>query len=198
MTLGRGVTRSIYISQDGFAWRRATNGYLSRRGAEIVHRARIADGFGLNALEHWGRTKAAIRKILLPSAIRLLQLEPMKAMLAEALARGRTAVVLDRFVFWYESDGSIGWTVKELGNPGRSDSDPAEWRDGTIISKNFGRNVVLPFTKDDGERVNSYTRNGPGDGPAKPRMPGQHKEIPFTRLSGDTALGLFGELPYGP
>jgi len=198
VTLGGGVTRAIYISQDGVAWRRATNGYLSRRDAEIVHRARISDGFGLNAFEHWGTTKAAIRKILLPSAIKLLQLEPMKVMLAEALAQGRTAVVLDRFVFWYESDGTVGWTVKELGSPGKSDSDPAEWAQGTIISKNFGRIVVLPFTKDDGERVNGYTRNGPGDGPAKPRVPGQHKEIPFTRLSGDAALGLFGELPYGP
>lgn len=197
-TLGRGVVQSIYISQDGLAWRRATNGYLSRRQAEIVHRARISDGFGISPFDHWGKTKAAIRKILLPRAIELLQLEPMKAMLAAALAEGKTAVVLDRFVFWYETDGGVGWTVKEVGDPSKSESDPAEWKQGTIISKNFGRIVVLPFTKDDGERVNGYTRNGPGDGPAKPRAPGQHKEIPFTRLSGDAALGLLGELPYGP
>lgn len=198
VTLGRSVTQSIFTSLDGLSWRRATNGYLSRREAEIVHRARISEGFGISPFEHWGKTKAAIRKILLPRAIELLQLEPMKAMLATALAEGKTAVVLDRFVFWYEADGAIGWTVKELGDPSKTDRDPAEWAQGTIISKNFGRIVVLPFTKDDGERVNGYTRNGPGDGPAKPRAPGQYKEIPFTRLSGDAALGLLGELPYGP
>ncbi|MDN4633890.1 hypothetical protein QCD71_20415 [Sphingomonas sp. PsM26] len=198
VVLGRGITRRLYFSQDGLVWVRATNRYLSRRGAEIAYRARISDGFGLSAVEHWGKTKAAIRRVLLPRAIELLQLEPMKAMLATALAQGKTAVVLDRFVFWYETDGSVGWTVKELGNPTRSDSDPTEWSQGTIISKNFGRIVVLPFTKDDGERVNGYTRNGPGDGPAKPRSPDAYKEIAFERLSGDTTLGLLGELPYGP
>jgi len=196
--LGQGGKRSIYVSQDGLDWRRATNGYPSKRDAEIVYRGRISEGFGISPVQHWGKTKAAIRKILLPRAIELLQLEPMQRMLAAALAEGKTAVVLDRFVFWYETDGSVGWTVKEVGSPTKSKAEPAEWSQGTIISKNFGRIVVLPFTKDDGERVNGYTRNGPGDGPAKPRAPGEYKEIPFSRLSGDTALGLLGELPYGP
>jgi hypothetical protein len=198
VVLGHGIARSIYVSRDGLSWRRATNRFLSRRGAEIAHRARISEGFGISPTEHWGKTKAAIRKVLLPRAIELLQLESMKQMLAAALAEGKMAVVLDRFVFWYESDGSVGWTVKEVGTASKSDAEPAEWTQGTIISKNFGRIVVLPFTKENGERVNGYTRNAPGDGPAKPRAPGNYKEIPFKRLSGDTALGLLGELPYGP
>lgn len=196
--VGKGVRRTAIGTSDGLTWRRLHNGYLSRRTAEIAHRARISEGFGISPLQHWGKTKAAIRAILLPRAIQLLQLEPMKRLLAQALAEGRRAVVLDRFVFWYEEEGGIGWTVKEVGTAKGERDEPAEWLAGTIISKNFGRIVVLPFIKNNGERVSGYTRNGPGDGPAKPRVPGEHKEIPFTRLEGDTVIGLLGELPYGP
>ncbi|MGN6819208.1 MAG: hypothetical protein ACTHJR_11130 [Sphingomonas sp.] len=198
VVVGHGVTRALAHSADGLTWRRLSNGYISRKGATWGHRARIADAFGLHPAEHWGRTKAAIRKILLPRAIDMLQLQPMKEMLAEALAAGRHAVVLDRFVFWYEPDGDIGWTVKEIGAHDAKHADAVEWAAGTIISKNFGRIVVLPFIKDDGTHVAGHTRNAPGDGPAKPRKPGESKHIAFTRLQGDAMLGLLGELPYGP
>ena len=128
----------------------------------------------------------------------MLQLQPMKEMLAEALAAGSHAVVLDRFVFWYEPEGGIGWTVKEIGAHDSAQADAVEWAAGMIVSKNFGRIVVLPFIKDDGTRVAGHTRNAPGDGPAKPRRPGEAKEIAFMRLQGDAMLGLLGELPYGP
>lgn len=198
IVVGRGVTRSLAHSTDGSNWRRLTNGYISRQGATWGHRARIADAFGLHPAEHWGRTKAAIRKILLPGAIDMLQLQPMKEMLAAALAAGRHAVVLDRFVFWYEPEGGIGWTVKEIGAHDSAHADAVEWAAGTIISKNFGRIVVLPFIKDDGTHVAGHTRNAAGDGPARPRKPGEAKEIAFTRLQGDAMLGLLGELHYGP
>lgn len=198
IVLGRGVTRALAHSTNGLTWRRLSNGYISRKGATWGYRARIADAFGLHPAEHWGRTKAAIRKILLPRAIDMLQLQPMKEMLAEALAAGRHAVVLDRFVFWYEPDGDIGWTVKEIGAHDAKHADAVEWAAGTIISRNFGRIVVLPFIKDDGTHVAGHTRNAPGDGPAKPRKPGEAKDIAFTRLQGDAMLGLLGELPYGP
>jgi len=136
--------------------------------------------------------------MLLPRAIDMLQLQPMKDMLAEALAEGRHAVVLDRFVFWYEADGSVGWSVKELGAHDKTNADAVEWAAGNIVSKNFGRIVVLPFIKDDGTHVSGHTRNAPGDGPAKPRKPGEEKEVGFKRLQGDAMLGLLGELPYGP
>lgn len=196
--VGRGITRSLAHSTDGLTWRRLHNGYISRKGATWGHRARITDAFGFHPTAHWGQTKAAIRKILLPRAIDMLQLQPMKDMLADALAAGRHAVVLDRFVFWYEPDGGMGWTVKEIGTPDKADANAVEWAAGTIVSRNFGRIVVLPFIKDDGVHVSGHTRNGPGDGPAKPRKPGEAKEISFTRLQGDSMLGLLGELPYGP
>lgn len=198
IVVGRGVTRALAHSTDGLTWRRLSNGYISRKGATWGYRARIADAFGLHPAEHWGRTKATIRKILLPRAIDMLQLQPMKEMLAEALAAGRHAVVLDRFVFWYEPDGDIGWIVKEIGAHDAKHADAVEWAAGTIISRNFGRIVVLPFIKDDGTHVAGHTRNAPGDGPAKPRKPGEAKDIAFTRLQGDAMLGLLGELPYGP
>jgi len=66
-------------------WRRLTNGYISRQAATWEHRARIADAFGLQPAQHWGRTKAAIRKMLLPRAIDMLQLQPTKEMLADMM-----------------------------------------------------------------------------------------------------------------
>lgn len=198
IVVDRGFTRSLAHSRDGLNWRRLTSGYISRQGATWGHRARIAEAFGLHPAQHWGKTKAEIRRMLLPRAIDMLQLQPMKEMLAEALAAGHHAVVLDRFVFWYEPEGGIGWMVKEIGAHDKANSDAVEWAAGTIISKNFGRIVVLPFIKDDGTRVSGHTRNAAGDGPAKPRKPSEAKEIAFTRLQGDAMLGLLGELPYGP
>lgn len=46
----------------------------SRKSAATVARAEIANGFGLSHSAHWGQTKGAIRKILLPRANQLLQL----------------------------------------------------------------------------------------------------------------------------
>lgn len=62
IVLGRGVTRALAHSTNGLTWRRLSNGYISRKGATWGYRARIADAFGLHPAEHWGRTKAAIRK----------------------------------------------------------------------------------------------------------------------------------------
>ena len=59
-----------------------------------------------------------------------------------------------------------------------------------------GRLVILPFIKDNGERVKGHTKNGPKDGRAKPRYPSQYVEIPFKRLDGDLMIGLLGELLY--
>ena len=70
------------------------------------------------------------------------------------------------------------------------------WPEGTIVSANHGRLVILPFIKENGEHVKGHTRNAPKDGPAKPRHPSQYVEIPFTKLNDDLMIGLFGELPY--
>jgi hypothetical protein len=70
------------------------------------------------------------------------------------------------------------------------------WKQGTILSTNHGRLVILPYIKEDGEHVRGHTRNAPGDGKALPRYPGHFVDIPFRELSGDLMVGLFGELPY--
>lgn len=50
--------------------------------------------------------------------------------------------------------------------------------------------------KENGEFVRGHTKNGPGDGRAKPRHPDHFVEIPFRELKGDLMIGLFGEQPY--
>ncbi|UQV18974.1 hypothetical protein MU852_03655 [Brevundimonas albigilva] len=116
-------------------------------------------------------------------------------MLAEALARGERMLVSNGIVFWYEPDGQLGWMVKSTTSD-KGEDGATLWREGTILSTNHGRLVVLPYIKENGEFVRGHTKNGPGDGRAKPRHPDHYVEIPFRELKGDLMIGLFGELPY--
>lgn len=181
-------------SYDGI-WDLLANGNLSKRGAILIERSKIASGFDLNPTDHWGEIKAKIRQMLLPRANQLLQLASVRRLLDEALARGDRMLVSNGVVFWYEEDGAVGWQVKTT-NSDQSDDGTSIWAEGTIVSANHGRLVILPFIKENGEHVKGHTRNAPKDGPAKPRHPNQYVEIPFRVLSGDLMIGLFGELPY--
>lgn len=167
----------------------------SERTAARGVRARIANGFGLSHELHWGRAKAEIRRILLPRANQLLQLASVQRLLAEALENGRRVLVSNGIVFWYEEDGQIGWQVKQTAAAANGDGE-ALWKEGTILSTNHGRLVILPYIKEDGEMVRGHTRNAPHDGPALPRHPDHYVEIPFAQLEDDLMIGLFGELPY--
>lgn len=170
--------------------------YPNRKGVLACHRSKIANGFGLSGLSHWGKTKAEIRKILLPRANELLQQAGIKRLLAEALAQGKRVLVYGSYVFWYETHKTPGWIVKERSSGKDGTDGEALWREGKIVSKNHGRIVVLPYTKEDGTNVLGHTKNAPNDGPALPRHPDDIVEIPFEELDGDLMIGLLGELPY--
>jgi hypothetical protein len=180
---------------DDGVWRVLTVGSLHERGAKLIERSKIASAYGLNPTSHWGEVKATIRQMLLPRANQLLQLASVRRMLDEALARGERVLVSNGIIFWYEETGQVGWLVKTIDSSEASDKTSL-WVEGTILSKNHGRLVILPFIKDNGERVKGHTKNAPKDGWAKPRHPSQYLEIPFRRLDGDLMIGLFGELPY--
>jgi hypothetical protein len=181
----------LFLGPDGI-WSRPY--YAGERAALKAERAKIANGFGLSADAHWGKAKAHIRQLLLPRANRLLQLASVQRLLAEALARGERVLVSNGVVFWYE-DGVVGWQVKQTTATRESDGATI-WKEGTILSTNHGRLVVLPYLKENGEHVRGHTKNGPNDGPSLPRHPDQYVEIPFRLYDGDLMIGLMGELPY--
>lgn len=160
------------------------------------YRDRIASGFGLSGVTHWGKTKSEIRTLLLPRANELLQLASVKKMLAEALAQGLRVVVVGGFVFWYERSGTVGWCVKSVAGSSSVDEGDTLWLEGTIVSKNHGRIVVLPYIKENGDLVQGHTKNAAHDGRALPRHPDEYLELPFKVLEGDLMQGLFGELIY--
>jgi hypothetical protein len=187
-------TRTAMIKSKEGVWD-IIDGVLHKRGALLIERSKIASGFGLNPTHHWGEVKAEIRRILLPRANQLLQLASVRRLLDEALARGEKVLVCNGVVFWYEEAVQVGWQVKSTGGTQAEDRSTL-WPEGTIVSANHGRLVILPFIKENGEHVKGHTRNAPKDGPAKPRHPSQYVEIPFTRLNDDLMIGLFGELPY--
>jgi hypothetical protein len=171
-------------------------GALNSRASKTCHRELTARGFGLSGGDHWGRTKAQIRALLLPRANQLLQLASVKQMLAEARRRGQRVLVCSGFVFWYEDDGVPGWIVKNTGGESNSEDGLTIWHEGTILSKNHGRIVVLPYIKENGERVQGHTKSAPYDGRALPRHRHQYVTLPFEVLKGDLMIGLFGELYY--
>lgn len=182
----------LYLGPDG-VWPKPYP--AGEKAAQTAERAKIANGFNLSASSHWGKTKSRIRQILLPRANQLLQLASVQRMLAEALARGERVLVSNGIVFWYEPNGGVGWLVKETSST-RDSEGATIWREGTIVSTNHGRLVVLPYVKENGEHFRGHTKNGPNDGRALPRHPDHYVEIPFHLYDGDLMIGLFGELPY--
>ncbi|CAD5627115.1 TPA: hypothetical protein QIC17_004398 [Escherichia coli] len=164
--------------------------------AKLCYQERIARGFGLSGAAHWGKTKATIRSMLLPRANRLLQLASVKRMLDEALRNGQKVLVVGNFVFWFEDKNQVGWSVKVASESETTSRGNTLWKEGTIISKNHGRIVVLPYTKENGKHVKGYTKNAPNDGNAIPRHKDEYVELPFEILDGDLMFSLFGELNY--
>lgn len=127
-------------------WDVVANGTLHKRGAMLIERSKIASGFDVNPTEHWGEVKAKIRQILLPRANQLLQLASVRRLLDEALARGERALVCNGVVFWYESDGQVGWQVKSTES-GKSDEGTTLWAGGTIVSTNHGAWLSCPSSR---------------------------------------------------
>ncbi|HDX8357439.1 TPA: hypothetical protein RQN15_001180 [Aeromonas hydrophila] len=169
---------------------------VSKNLIRLCYRERIARGFGLSGSDHWGKTKAAIRSLLLPRANELLQLASVKLLLADAKSRGQKVLLAGSFVFWYEENGDVGWVVKTASDSESEPNGNAIWREGKIISKNHGRIVVFPYIKENGEFVTGHTKNAPHDGKALPRHPSDYVELPFEILEDDLMIGLFGELKY--
>ncbi|ETI58083.1 hypothetical protein [Marinomonas profundimaris] len=168
----------------------------NKKAALYAYKEKIAKGFGYSCYAHWGKTKSAIRKELLPRANELLQLASVKRLLADAERLGQKVLVVGEYVFWFEADNGIGWVIKESNGVPSESSANTLWQDGEIISKNHGRIVVLPYQKEDGTKVVGHTKNAPNDQKAKPRHPDEFLELPFEILDGDLMVGLFGELPY--
>lgn len=193
IAIGDGRRRRMVQRRDDGSWSKSF--LANRKGLRGAHRAPIANGFGLNEFDHYGKTKATIRQMLLPEASRILTMRGVQQLLADALARGKRAVVWGSYVFWYEQ-GGIGWQVKERSGSADSEDDEAIWFEGEIHSVNFGRIVVLPYIKSNGERVRGHTKNAPHDGPAKPRAPGEELVLEFEQLDGDLMRGLLGEFRY--
>lgn len=186
-------TKLLFTREPDGSWSKPF--HATEQGAKIAERAKIANGFNLAGNQHWGKVKAEIRRILLPRANQLLQLASVQRLLAEALARGERMLVSNGIVFWYENGGEIGWEIKETSS-NREAENATIWKEGVILSKNHGRLIILPYIKDDGEKVGGYTKNAPNDGPALPRHPDHYVSIPFTMYDGDLMIKLLGELPY--
>ncbi|MFG5863669.1 hypothetical protein [Metapseudomonas sp. CR1201] len=185
----------LVLQRDGeFTW--LNYGRVNNKAETFCYREKIARGFGFSGTDHWGKTKAAIRDELLPRANKLLHLASVKRLLADALHRGQRVLIVGEFVFWYEDGKVPQWVVKQVGAAGAAADGEALWREGTILSKNHGRIVVLPYIKEGGEKVQGHTKNAPHDGRALPRHPDDYIELPFEVLDGDLMYGLFGELNY--
>ncbi|WP_321863228.1 hypothetical protein [Pseudomonas paraveronii] len=182
------------VRKEGGDW--SQRGIHSKQTAVYCYREKIARAFDLEGTAHWGKTKAAIRAELLPRANQLLHDVGFKMMLDDARRRGQSVVVCGSFVFWYEAKNEVGWVVKQVAASSNGDGAQTIWQQGTIISTNYGRIVVLPYIKKTGELVKGHTKNSSHDGPAKLRHADHYVELPFEVLEGDLMYDLFGRLQY--
>ncbi len=128
--------------------------------------------------------------MLLPKANKLLQLASVQRLLAEAKLKGQSVLVSNGYLFWYEEDGNIGWTIKQTDSTLSDNRGNTVWLEGKIESKNHGRLIILPYKKSNGDFLNSHTKNAPHEGPAKPRHPSQYVSLPFHVLKDDLMIGL--------
>lgn len=171
-------------------------GKSNQKNMTLCHRAKICEGFDLNPEEHWGKNKSIIRKMLLPRANQLLQLTSVKKLLADALEQGQKVLVWGNHVFWYE-ESTLQWEIKMVNDRYDSSSNKNTlWVEGTIISKNHGRLIVLPYIKSDGTKVSGHTKNAPHDTKAIKREPSDYVELPFNCIDGDLMYGLLGDMHY--
>lgn len=184
--------RTILAKVGEHQWRQVPS---TDKNVMYCFREKIARGFGIPGSDHWGQTKATIRSMLLPRANKLLQHASVQKILLEARAKGLQVVVIGGFVLWYEGK-TAQWVVKATGGESGAESGNTIWYEGTILSKNHGRIVVLPYIKQNSERIQGHTKNAPHDGKALPRHPSEYIELPFEVLDGDLMIGLFGDLPY--
>ncbi|AEI66279.1 hypothetical protein [Corallococcus macrosporus] len=159
----------LYVSEDGLVWKEwgRNETYESKR--RIAARAVIADAFGMDPKDHWGRVRGALLKMLKPSNLDMLHRKDVQDALEKARAAGRTLVVIRQLAFlWDEEAGE--WHLREVE---RRDSATAPgctlWAEGPIESTNYGRIIVLPYVKEDGTQVVGHTRNAPHEGLAEPR-----------------------------
>jgi hypothetical protein len=174
-------------------WRQYTN--LTKKRLELFYRSRICEGFTLSAEKHWGKTKSEIRRLLLPRANQLLHLASVKRLLADALIKGQKVLVCGSYVFWYE-ESNLTWEIKLTKDSYDISSSKTLWNDGTILSKNHGRLIVLPYKQSNGNQISGHTKNAPNDSPALPRHKDEYIELPFTKLEGDLMYELMGEINY--
>ena len=89
----------------------------------------------------------------------------LEALLAADLAAGFHVVRIDGNLFIYSKGRWRAATTDRAVT--------VDWSKGRIVSRNYGR-VIVPPHRREGEMVDGYTRNGPGEGPAEAR------ETPFT------------------
>ncbi|WP_431712604.1 hypothetical protein [Serratia marcescens] len=184
--------RLVLANKGGNDWSKSY--MLDNQAAKYACRARIAHAFGFSEFEHWGKTKAKVREILLPDFAKRLELESVKRLLDESLKNGQKVLVAGDYIFWYEESGEVGWQLKLRSDSSDKDDGSTLWHEGTIISKNHGRIVVLPYTTSTGKTVKGHTKNAPKDGPAKPRHADEYVELPFEVLEHDKMRGLLGEI----
>ena len=182
----------LFILENG-VW--VEGNLYGKKAAKVSYQETIARGFGLSGLSHWGKTKAAIREMMLPRVNKLLGLASVKRMLADAEKRGQNVLLVDGYVFWRENS-TLKWEVK-IASYSKSDSKGNTlWIDGTISSKNHRRIVVLPYIKSDGTKVKGHTKNSSNEGKALPRHKSDYLDFPFEISKGDAMRGLLGELYY--
>jgi hypothetical protein len=165
-----------------------------RRALRYADRAKVAEAWGLDPRERLDKLKAKIREKLKPTRLRLLQEGAIRTMLDAALANGKLLVVVRDIAFLYEGE-QVGWTIKKYERSSSDSPNETLWHEGSIVSRNYGRVIVLPHARGDGAKTTGHTRNVAGEGPSMPRE--SPLILPFTVIKDDAMFdAIDGQLYY--
>ena len=169
---------NLFVSDDGLRWQQDNRILPVAARYEIARVSSLADAYG--PVVDWAKPWHVIRPKLLTyikdKELDLLHRADVLAALGRAREMGKELVVFGNVAYqWIDGE----WRLREVVRRDRSGRGQGAtlWLTGPIVSRNYGRIIILPFIKSDGTEVNGYTRNSPYEGEAPPRA--EPRVIPF-------------------
>lgn len=160
----------MWTSDDGVTWESPESWKYTKWAVKrsVADRAEITDAFGIDPLCHWGVTRGKLLRLIKSGWLDLAHRSDVKTALDKARERGIDLVIIQSRAFvWSDSE----WRERDVDRK-RSTMQGAgsqAWLKAEIVSRNYGRVIVLPFVRDDGVVVPGHTRNPPHEGKSPPR-----------------------------
>ncbi|HEY8612574.1 MAG TPA: hypothetical protein VIL69_14965 [Roseomonas sp.] len=169
---------NLLSSEDGLHWQEKCRSFPVSSRTDKARMAALADAYGpvVDWNSPWHIIRPRLLTVIKSKELDLLHRADVLAALDRARQVGKELVVFGHVAYqWVDGE----WRLREVVRRDRNGRSPGAtlWVQGPIVSRNYGRIIILPFIKSDGTENSGYTRNSPYEGEAPPRA--EPKLIPF-------------------